>query len=517
MNKLLVKFWPLALILILTFLLRTIRIEELFYFTYDESIPAFVGRRLILWQHIPLIGAATPFGFHLAPYTYWFYSLVLFFGNLNPIAWGWAAAAIATLTTLLIYKVAINFGSKKTGFIACSFWAFSYLANVYDRHFWALYWGPLVSLTVLYLLYKIIKKPKKSLIYLLAIVISLSIQTDPSNLIFLLLALIVFGIYKFPLKSTVTVLVIVILSFLPLAIFDLRHNFANTRPVLDFLKQGRNTPTFGEQQFITNSLVFPRAFSRLIYTSGDNQIARQYSYCRQFVQERSEAIPTYLVILSTLLIVSYVIWGIRQNRGSGWQLIAILIVLYFLGIQLYGTILRADVFEHYITGLFAPFLLILAKAASHLPKKLWLTFLAVFIAANLYKLSLAQNSHGLLYKRQAIEYTIEKVGAKPFSLDSLSTCWKFSGYRYLFAATGQEPVKSYVDPNFGYLYGPTPIAEKHPSTVVAFVIHDPAETEEFYARYALLKSFENESAIFGSIEVIILDNSLSWFEKVNIN
>src|SRR3989344_6927251 len=100
--KILNNHWPLALIIFLSFLLRIWRIEELFYFTYDESIPAFVGRRLILWNHFPLIGGVTPFNFHLAPYFYWFLSLILFFGKLNPIVWGYASAAIALITTLMM-------------------------------------------------------------------------------------------------------------------------------------------------------------------------------------------------------------------------------------------------------------------------------------------------------------------------------------------------------------------------------------------------------------------------------
>ena len=71
----LLKFWPIILLIVITFILRAVNLEELFYFTYDESIPAFVGRRLILWHHIPLIGGVTPFNFHLGPYFYWFYSL----------------------------------------------------------------------------------------------------------------------------------------------------------------------------------------------------------------------------------------------------------------------------------------------------------------------------------------------------------------------------------------------------------------------------------------------------------
>src|SRR3989344_7603465 len=86
MNFSIKKIWPILLILILAFLLRIYKLEELFYFTYDESVPAFVGQRLILWHHVPLIGGVTPFGFHLTPYFYWFLSIILWLGNLNPLA-----------------------------------------------------------------------------------------------------------------------------------------------------------------------------------------------------------------------------------------------------------------------------------------------------------------------------------------------------------------------------------------------------------------------------------------------
>lgn len=512
MSKKLIKFWPLLLLLVLTFLLRVINIERLFYFTYDESIPALVGRRLILWQHIPLIGGITPFNFHLAPYFYWFLAGILATGNLNPIAWGWTGAIIAMATTAAMYLAGLTFGSARVGILAAAAWTFSYLANVYDRHLWALYWGPLISLIVLISLYKIIKGQEK-FVYLLAPAIAFAIHADPSNLVFLLLSIVVWVLYKIPLrKSTFIALGIILFSFLPLAIFDLRHNFANSRPVLDFWKQDRNNPGFESKKFINNSLLFPRAASRLIYPFGNNEIAKQYSYCQTFVRQKYQALPWYFVLLAAIVIVGFIVWSIKK-KNNPWRLIGLLLILYFLGIQLYGTIFRADVFEHYITGTFAAFLLIFAKIASVLPKKLLFIVLIIFVSANLNKLVVAKNSMGLTAKRQAIEWTMQKIGERPFSLDSLSTCWKLNGYRYLFAIFGREPVKSYVDPNFAYLYGTTPVAEKHPETVVTFVIHDfVPETSEFYKRYALLKFHEVQSALFGNIEVIIMDNSSGWFD-----
>jgi len=509
------KHWPLLLILVLTFVLRIYKLEELFYFTYDESIPAFVARRLILWHHVPLIGAVTPFNFHLAPYFYWFLAFILWLGKLNPISWGYTSALLAMLTTMLIALVGKSFFNKRVGITSAILWAFSYLANVYDRHLWALYWGPLVSLLVLFSIYKI-TKGKEKFIYLLGIVIALSIHADPSNLVFLFLAIIVWIIYKLPFKkSTLIAASFIVISFLPLVVFDLRHNFANTKPVLNFFNQGRNTPSFSQQRFIYNSLIFPQAFTRLIYTFGDNQIAKQYSYCRNYVLEKYQKIPRHLILLSSLTLISFLFWSFKKSpKTTPYRLISLLVSAYYLGILFYGTIFKADIFEHYITGLFAVFLLIFAKIVSLFPKKVWLIIMAIFVFANLYKLSLAKNSHGLKYKREAIEYTMQQVGDKPFSLDSLSTCWKYSGYRYLFAVFGREPVKSYVDPNFGHLYGSTPIAKNHPQTVVTFVIHDFAnETVNYYKRYAVFKSHETAHRTFGNIEVIIIDNSSGWFNK----
>src|SRR3989338_94437 len=107
-----IKIWPILLLVLFTFILRVIKIEDLFYFTYDESIPAFVGRRLLLEKHLPLIGGVTPFNFHLAPYFYWLLSLILIIGKLNPIAWGWAAAIIAMFTTLMMYIVGKTFANS---------------------------------------------------------------------------------------------------------------------------------------------------------------------------------------------------------------------------------------------------------------------------------------------------------------------------------------------------------------------------------------------------------------------
>lgn len=512
MQKIIIKYLPIIFIVFLAFLLRIYNIHELFHFTYDESVPAFVGRRLVLWHHVPLIGGVTPFGVHLTPYFYWFLALILAIGKLNPIAWGWAGALAAIVTTLAIYIVGTKIENKRVGITASILWAFSFLANIYDRHLWALYFGPLISLMVLLSLVKIVKG-KTNYVFLLTASLIIGISADPSNLVFLVLSLIVWKIYKLPInKLVLSALALIILSLSPLIIFDLRHNFANSRPFFDFWQKGNNNLGFSIEKFAESSLIFPQAFTRLIYKFGDNEIAKQYSYCESFIQEKYQSIPIIFTVTSTAILLAFIIWSKKSKVSYGWKLTALLIVLYYCGIQIYGTFFRADIFEHYLTGLFTLFLLIFAKIISILPKPLWLIALSIFAFTNLYKLSQAQNSHGLAYKKSAIKFVIENIESRDFSLESLSTCWRMSGYRYLFTAFAKEPVKSYVDPSLSYLYGNTQVASKHPDTVVVFVTHDfVKETEAFYKKYALFKSHERISNMFGNIEIIIMDNSTGWF------
>ncbi len=514
MLKIFYKYWPLVLVIAFAVIFRLFELKQLFYFTYDESIPAFIGRRLILWHHLPLIGGVTPFGVHITPYFYWFLAGLLFLGKLDPAVWGIAGALITALTTLAIYLVGSSFQDKKLGITAAIFLSFSYLANIYDRHLWALYWGPLISLIVIYCLFKMVKG-KENFVFPLLFALAWGLSADPSNLVFVVLTIIVFAAYKLPIsKKTLFAVIIFLLSFSPLIFFDLRHNFVNTRPFLEFWQQGRNNPGFNQTKFIENSLLFPKTFNRLIYTFGDSQISKQYSYCQNYVVEKFQAIPWIPVVIAALTLLGFIFWSLKGNNYNSWGIVGILILVYFFGIQTYGTIFKADIFEHYITGLFAVFLLITAKILLLLPRKIWLLAIALFVIVNLIKLFSAQNGLGLAYKKQAISFTMATVGDNPFSLESLSTCWRLSGYRYLFLVYGREPVKSYVDPNFGYLYGTTPISNRHPQTVVAFVVHDfVPEQDAFYQKYAIYKSHEVKNGLFGNIEVIIMDNSTSWFDN----
>lgn len=507
----------LLVLCLLTFFLRVIKIEDLFYFTYDEEIPAYVGRRLILFHHIPLIGGVTPFGVHLAPYFYWFMGGLLGLSNLNPIIWGWAGAVLSIFTTLLIYIVGRDLSSKKTGIFAAILWTFSYLANLFDRHLWALYWGPIVALITIFCLNKIVKNYKRSkkYIYILAIVLAISFHADLSNFVFILLTLIVWFIYKLPIKKEFLISLGIFLIFLmPLVIFDLRHDFANSiRPVSRYLEQKPTQKVETSNVVLNNILIYPVTSSRLVYSWGDNETSKQYSYCQEYIEERLKAVPLIAILISSGILIGFLIWSSKNRKYKGWLIVNLTIITFFVGLSIYGIVFSGPVYEHYITGLFPLFFLILALVLSKLPNKIALILLLIFISFNLYKLSNAQDSLGYKNKKEAIAYTLSQIDDREFSLESLSSCWKYSGYRYMFDVFGRPPIKSFVDPNLAYLYKDQPISDKHPDRVVAFVIDDfNLETKEYYQRLKKLEEHTISSSQFGRIKVLIIDNSTGWYD-----
>lgn len=511
MNNIIKTRWPIIFIVIIGIGLRLISLESLFYFTYDEEIPAFVGKSLYDSLKFPLIGGVTPFGVHLPPYFYWLLATLISINNLNPLIWGVASAILSSVTIILIYIVGKDFFNKKTGYFAAIIWSFSYIANVYDRHLWALYWGPMLALATLYSLKRIQSGYKKSTL-LLAAVFVWSVSTDPSNLIFIFLSIAVFIIYKIKItKTEILAIVIVTLSLFPLVFFDLRHNFTNTKPLLQYLQADKSASRFVNQNFMDRTFIFSNSFVRLIYPFGDQEISKQYSYCKSYIEEKYSEIPYILKIIALFALTGFTIFGFK-SKNKGRFLMSSVVIFYFIGIQAYGSIVNGDIFEHYLTGLFPIFVLFIAYALSRFSNKAALIVLTLFMILNMGKLFTMVNSHGLTNKKAAIEYVGNQSGTEEFSLESLSTCWRYSGYRYLFAVYGQEPIKSYVDPNLGHLYGTTPISATHPGKVVVFVTHDfLPETKDFYKTYALYKSHEIESAIFGNIEVIIMDNTTRWF------
>ena len=515
-----VAFGLLILIIIGSYL-RFFRLSELFHFTYDEEIIAFVGKRMWVNLHIPFIGGVTPMHVHVAPYFYWLSGIVLGLSNLNPLGWGISALLVAVATMCVLYFTGKTLFSVKVGLIAVFLYAFSFYQVIFDRHWWGLILDGLWSLLTLVALKKILDGDYKYT-WVLATVWFFAFHTDPSTLVLYLLSAIVLLIGYFKphwlsskrvtkIHSVKLILILIgsfILSTLPLIVFDIRHNFSNSRGLLQYIdeiKQGRKGVI--DTNLIDSIFYLPRTLARSLYVYGNSDLSVQYSYCPQHSQGRLRSVPLLiagLILFSVVAALGYSWWKKRNRISIG--LISLLFVSTYIGVVLYGLIFKGDLFDHYLTTLLPPFYLLAGHVLFQIRSKPFVIFvLAIFFGSNFYLLATAHHRFGYSDKRAAVSWVINQTGMEPYSLDVLGSCFRYNGYRYITYQEGKEPVKSYVDANFTYLYDNLP-SNTHPRLLAVITNPDFVETKEYQETYAALHSQLIKKAQFGDIEVLLINN-----------
>lgn len=508
------KFSKILLVFILCagFFLRIWKLEEFFVFGFDEEVIAFRAKQLIV-NHKPfLIGGVTPFRIHLGPLFYYFSSLLLIWPwKLNPLSWGVWAAIIASGVIFLIYQVGKNLFNSRVGLLAAFFQAFSFYQILHDRHYWPLFLNPLFSLLVILSLWKIIKK-KINWIFVLSLILSFAWQTDPTNLPLFILVIISWWLFSLPLLNKKVILagLLFLLSFLPLIIFDIRHQGANIKGLWQFQEVSKETINFSVQKLVTTFVYLPQGLAKLLYSAGQERVSYQ-----RFLINNIKASSIFFIFLTVLILIFIFKKSLKKGRSeASTLLLSLLFLITFMGIIFYGSFIGFDLWNHYLSVLFPIFFLSLALAADHIWKSHWYVFLPlfliIFISLNLRKLSLYNLSYNFKNKQAAVSWTKDTLKEEKFALESLSRDFRFNGIRYLFYLAGKEPEISFVDPPLFWLYDQE-TATYYPEKFVVFVSRDFKEgspEDQLYQEY-LKKSLKNK--IFEDIEVLIIDNEKQQF------
>jgi len=484
-----------VLILGLGLFLRLFRLESLFHFTMDEALIAFRGWGLFELNRPFLIGGISPLQVHLPPYFYYLSAFILRLSNFNPLGWGIWASLISLATIISLYYLAKKLFNPATALVASLLYAISFTAVFFDRHYWPLNLNPLLTVLTFILLTKLSKKTIWPYLGLF-LTLSLALTADPSNLPLALTVLVFLLLNKKSLSSRFTfssLIIGLITFFTPLLIFDLRHHWQNVSGL------GRLFTTITNRQFhltslINSLLLLPRSLARFWYSPQTNLI-QLYSYCIPHASARQHEISLALVILAILILI----WFIKKSKKPLKKTIAILTLFYFLGITIFGA-LGFSIFDHYLAGLLPIFAIITALVINHLPKLAKFLAVFLFLSINFYQISRTSHPYGLAYKQDLVTWASEKLQGQTFALDSISKCHKENGLRYLFELTDNPPQKSFMDPNFSWLYRQPP-AETIPDKIL-LVTDKPLETP---------LPIINQQA-FGSMSAYILDNSEHLYE-----
>jgi len=449
-QKKLDKFLP-WIVVGLAFFLRIYRAKALFPFTMDEEYQAFLVKQILEVRHFPLIGVnVADTGLYLGPFFTYFSAVSYYLFGPSPIGGVLFAALIGGATTWLLIKLGENI-SRPIGLLAGLFYAVSFLANAYDRKFWNPSLMPFLAVLLLFSLLKI-RRNRRWLLVVIG-VFGMALHTHYALLALLPITVVFLLKNKIKLKGRNIKLSLIVLAvfLLPLIVFDLRHNFTNTRAALNLITFTK--VSFNKAQGLgTKSLLLRQTLDRLIYVPGQHDLAQEIVLCDQAFRSKP------LLPVSLLSILAFIILSQTIKKSASKKLF-FLLVLSFASYGFIWFVYPGKMSEYYLLPLFPIAYLTLAwafetamKKARPIIKGILAGGVVLLVIYNTWSVMDMKNSFGLKKKEQLIAWTAKQIGESNYSLNSLGTCHKFEGYRYLFEAFYKAPETSYMDSYFSWLY-----------------------------------------------------------------
>jgi len=416
-----------AVICILFFALRFINIEKRIIFDWDQERDAFEIKRMLIEHKPVLIGPRVVgvHGFFLAPY--YTYLLLPFYilSNLHPIGSMYFVIFVNLVFVAASFFIIKTIWGKKFAALFLLLWGINPLLVSYDITPWNVL---LVSPTIMFTLFVIYKLyTNRSWIYwcLLGITLALGINFHFQFVFMILLAIVFIVSAKKQIESSGKNISILIgsflLMFLPLLIFDLRHDFLNTNLFINFFLSGSDQ---NPRDMISWILVLNNAFHPIISVKN-----------------------TPLTVLFYVIFVAGTFWSILKTKGF----------LHYLYISFLGVLLSTPIFfilygkrpsEYYFVFLYPLLYIVIINLFTKNRALLVLIIALVLFGIHFRELqsTLKDNNFGLYYKDLAVKELIPYTKGKKFNISFDLPLGAHTGYDYLIEQNGIEQSGVFTDP-----------------------------------------------------------------------
>lgn len=501
----------LLLILLIAFFMRFYNINSWLFFGMDQEYEAFIVKNILTGKHFPLIGVnASDTGIYLGPIFIYIAAIPYLIFRGNPLGGALTASSLGVITTFALYKLGKVWFSEKVGLLASFFWAISFLSLLYDRQFW----NPTpISFLMIIILYSIsqIHKGKDKFLILLAVSIGLALQSHLQSVIILPIIILYLFLFrkKYSRKYLYLFLLILLIFQLPLILFDIRHNFINTKAITNLLFSffGFSHPTQSMNIFERVSL-FLNFIGRSIFIKGPLDLYTENGQCLSLLSYRGQTSIWSIILVIGLFLFYFYQQIVRKNKSLKDRYLILSITLLTLTSVIFY---KGPVFEYYYLFFLPVLYLLISWVFNYLIQsrgKLIFWVIILIIAVNNIRIFLsAQMSFSFKDKVEAINFSKNYLDNYNFSLEALGDCGRFGGYRYLFEYFGKIPGSSYMDPYFSWLYGEKKQA-KFPRSIF-FSLIDNREEENLYkwqSQKAALEKRVIQKRQFGKIDVLIVKN-----------
>jgi len=347
------------LLILIGIFLRLHKLDEFVTFLGDQGRDAIIIKRIVTFEHFPAIGPISSIGqVFLGPFFYYLMAPFLLLFNLNPLGLAFGTAFFSIIGLIIAYLIVKKELNKRIALFFLILVVFSSIQIDSSRFAWNPNLLPIFSFFSLYFLYQAIYSKKYLWSILFGAFLSFSIQLHYLAMFLLIPVLIFFILHDRKKIFQVGCLKRIFVSFLsfllfssPLIIFDLKHNFLNSKNLIKI---------FTEQKVIASSSFLDRFFTT---------INSFFSYILKI------NLPPYL----TLFIFFVLIYYFFKNKSFYKNLFLQLNFLNFFLYMFFFSLLNSYRYPHYYGQIYLSFFLILAFIFAQWNKHRWSKFITLFL------------------------------------------------------------------------------------------------------------------------------------------
>lgn len=387
-----------------------------YQFDWDQERDALVVSEIINQHKFTLIGprVASENGFFNGPYHYYF--LLPFFSITggNPMSGGGLGLLVVALTVTAYFLVGKKLWNARVGFLA----AFIYVLSG-QLVIWNAMYGSLLAVVGFFLIYAAMEGKIKWVWPAALAGLAANVHLVPASISVSLLIGLLLAKKKPTVKELFQTAAVYLIWFLPLVIFDLRHDFLNTRKAWE-LVTGNGGLVWDRMNFWR---VWWRAWNVFNLTAWNSE---------------------WRYLLDRLLAVACLVFGwiwIGHNKRFkiftiSWLLIPMVLLFRYKG----------NLPEYYFQVGASLLPLILASLVTRVR---WLAFLTVvLLVINLPYARIASLTVTLKNKLALVDYLVNQKQDKYFNVSYSLPFGLNNGYEYLFAWRKRLPDRS----ERGHLY-----------------------------------------------------------------
>ncbi len=454
-----ILFFIIVLICFAAFL-RFYNLSNIYIFNFDEEYQATYAMTLVKHLHPIWIGVSAGFvDFYMGPYFTYFTAFFLWLSKGDPLITAYVAGLTGVVTSVVVFLVGRKFFNLTTGVIGSLLYAGSPLIVFYDQK----YWNPMFVQLIVLLMFVSIMLIRKSAWWwvLYAALVGVIFETDllPIPLVLIGIWLFIKGKYFLNKKLVLACVMIFILLYWPLLVFDYVHNFSNLTILGRYSEQAKKVGAKIEPQKKILSIV--DTMGRLWYLKPGSSNADEISTACYALSAKPEAsfitkytqrtVPNLgLIILSIGLLLSFLFISFKV-KNKAYHLLACFILLS-LGFYIFYS---GGSFEYYLHGFVTLFIFTPGIVISQVYKKyrpLFYPLVGIVLILGIYTVLNTSDSFSLGAKKKLITKVMNVVSDQKFSIDGRGACHNWEGWRYLFKVYGKTPASSYTDQNFEWLY-----------------------------------------------------------------